>query len=63
MGNHIISSENIFKDSVFSNPDEELAKVKLSSKIDPLITDQEASQREAPGFLAISRLKITPLRI
>ena len=62
MENDITSSGNIFKDLGFPNPDEELAKVKLVSKIDCLIADQGMTQKEASEFLGISRSKMTSLR-
>ena len=62
MVDYTISSGNIFKDLGFPNPDEELAKVKLASKINRLIADQEMTQKEASEFLGISRLKMTSLK-
>jgi len=43
---YTVSSGNIFKDLGFPNPDEELAKVKLASKINRLITDKGMTQKE-----------------
>jgi predicted XRE-type DNA-binding protein len=62
MADYTISSGNIFKDLGFPNPDEELAKVKLASKINRLIADQGTTQKEASKFLGISRSKMTSLR-
>ena len=62
MADYTISSGNIFKDLGFLNPDEELVKVKLASKINRLITDQEMTQKEAAEFLGLSRSKMTSLR-
>ena len=62
MADYTISSGNIFKDLGFPNPDEELAKVKLASKINRLIVDQGMTQKEAAEFLGISRSKMTFLR-
>ena len=62
MPDYTISSGNIFKDLGFPNPDEELAKVKLASKINRLIADQGITQKEASEFLGISRSKMTALR-
>ena len=62
MANYTISSGNIFKNLGFPNPDEELAKVKLASKINRLIADQGMTQKEASQFLEISRSKMTYLR-
>ena len=62
MADYTISSGNIFKDLGFPNPDEELVKVKLASKINRLIADQEMTQKEAAEFLGISRSKMTSLR-
>lgn len=62
MADYTISSGNIFKDLGFPNPDEELAKVKLASKINHLIANQEMTQKEAAEFLGISRSKMTSLR-
>ena len=62
MLDYTINSENIFKDLGFPNPDEELAKVKLASKINRLIDDQGMTQKEASEFLGISRSKMTSLR-
>ena len=62
MLDYTISSGNIFKDLGFPNPDEELAKVKLASKIDRLIADQGMTQKEASEFLGISKSKIISLR-
>ena len=62
MADYTISSGNIFKDLGFPNPDEELAKVKLASKINRLITDQGMTQKEASEFLGISRSNMTALR-
>lgn len=62
MAEYTISSGNIFKDLGFPNPDEELAKVKLASKINRLIADQGMTQKEAAQFLEISRSKMTALR-
>ena len=39
MADYTISLVNIFKDLGFPNPDEELAKGKLASKINRLIAD------------------------
>ena len=62
MADYTIGSGNIFKDLGFPNPDEELAKVKLASKINRLIEDREMTQKEAADFLGISRSKMTSLR-
>ena len=62
MENYTTSSGNIFKDLGFPNPDKELAKVKLASKINRLIADQGMTQKEASEFLGISRSKMTALR-
>ena len=62
MADYTISSGNIFQDLGFPNPDKELAKVKLASKINRLITDQGITQKEASEFLGISRSKMTALR-
>ena len=62
MADYTISSGNIFKDLGFPNPDEELAKVKLASKINRLIADQGMTQKEASEFLGISRPNMTALR-
>ncbi|MFQ6043260.1 MAG: helix-turn-helix domain-containing protein [Candidatus Poribacteria bacterium] len=62
MADYTVSSGNIFKDLGFPNPDEELAKVKLASKINRLITDKGMTQKEAAEFLGISRSKISDLR-
>lgn len=61
MAEYTISSGNIFKDLGFPNPDEELAKVKLASKINRLIADKGMTQKEAAEFLGISRSKMTEL--
>ena len=62
MADYTISSGNIFKDLGFPNPDEELVKVKLASKINRLIADQGRTQKEASELLGISRSKMTSLR-
>ena len=62
MADYTISSGNIFKDLGFPNPDEELAKVNLASKINRLIADQGMTQKEPSEFLGISRSKMTSLR-
>ena len=62
MTDYTISSGNIFKDLGFPNPDEELAQVKLASKINRLIADQGLTQKEASEFLGISKSKMTALR-
>ncbi len=62
MADYTISSGNIFKDLGFPNPDEELVKVKLASKINRLIANQGMTQKEAAEFLGISRSKMTALR-
>lgn len=62
MPDYTISSGNIFKDLGFPNPDEELAKVKLASKINRLIADQGMPQKEASEFLGIGGSKMTALR-
>ena len=62
MADYTVSSGNVFKDLGFPNPDEELAKVKLGSKINRLITDKGMTQKEAAGFLGMSRRKMTDLR-
>ena len=62
MADYTISSGSIFKDLGFPNPDEELVKVKLASKINRLIADQEMTQKEAAEFLGIGRSKMTSLR-
>ena len=51
MADYTISSGNIFKDLGFPNPDEELAKVKLASKINRLIADQGMTQKEAEQLM------------
>ncbi len=61
MAEYTISSGNILKDLGFPNPDEELAKVKLASKINRLIADKGMTQKEAAEFLGISRSKMTEL--
>jgi predicted XRE-type DNA-binding protein len=62
MANYTVSSGNIFKDLGFPNPDEELAKVKLASKINCLIASKGMTQKEAADFLGISRSKMSDLR-
>ncbi len=62
MADYTLSSGNIFKDLGFPHPDEELAKVKLASKINRLIEDKGLTQKEAASFLGISRAKMTALR-
>lgn len=62
MADYTISSGNIFKDLGFQNPDEELAKVKLASKINRLIADRGLSQKEAASFFGISSSKMSALR-
>ncbi len=62
MADYTISSGNIFKDLGFPNPDEELTKVKLASKINHVIADQGTTQKETSEFLGISRSKMTSLR-
>ena len=62
MEDYTTSPGNIFKDLGFPNPDEELAKVRLASKINRLIADQGMTQKEASEFLGISRSKMTSLR-
>ena len=62
MADYTISSGNIFKDLGFPNPKEELAKVKLASKINRLIADQERTQKGASEFLGLSKSKMTALR-
>ena len=62
MADYTVSSGNIFKDLGFPNPDEELAKVKLASKINRLITDKGMTQKEAAEFLGVSRSTISDLR-
>ena len=59
---YTVSSGNIFKNLGFPNPDEELAKVKLASKINRLITDRGMTQTETAEFFGISRSKISDLR-
>jgi predicted XRE-type DNA-binding protein len=62
MADYTVSSGNIFKDLGFPNPDEELAKVKLASKINRLIASKGMTQREAADFWGISRSKMSDLR-
>lgn len=62
MADYTMSSGNIFKDLGFPNPDEELAKVKLASKINRLIEDKGFTQKQAANFLGIGRSKMTELR-
>jgi predicted XRE-type DNA-binding protein len=62
MANYTVSSGNIFKDLEFPNPDEELAKVKLASKINRLIANKGMTQKQAAKFLGLSRNKMTSLR-
>lgn len=62
MADYTVSSGNIFKDLGFPNPDEELAKVKLASKINRLVADKGMTQKEATEFLGMSRSKMTELR-
>ena len=51
MADYTISSGNIFKDLGFPNLDEELAKVKLTSKINHLIANQGMTQKEAEQLM------------
>ena len=51
MADYTISSGNIFRDLGFPNPDEELAKVKLASKINHLIANQGMTQKEAEQLM------------
>ena len=46
----------------FPNPDEELAQVKLASKINRLIANQGMTQKGAAKLPGISRSKMTALR-
>jgi predicted XRE-type DNA-binding protein len=62
MVEYTVSSGNIFKDLGFENPDEELAKVKLASKINRLLADKSMTQKETADFWGISRKKMTYLR-
>jgi predicted XRE-type DNA-binding protein len=57
-----ISSGNIFKDLGVPNPLEELAKVKLASKINSLVAEKRITQKQAADFLGVSRSKMTALR-
>ena len=62
MTDYTVSSGNIFKDLGFPNPDEELAKVKLASKINRLIEEKGLTQKEAAQFLELSKYKMATLR-
>ena len=62
MADYTLSSGNIFKDLGFPHPDEELAKVKLASKINRLIEDKGLTQKETAEFLGMSRAQMTALR-
>ena len=62
MADYTISSGDTFKDLVFPNPDEELARIKLASKVNRLIADQGLTQKDGSEFLGISRSKMTSPR-
>ena len=62
MPNYTPSSGNVFKDLGLLNPDERLAKAKLTYKINRLIADQGMTQKQAADFLGLSRSKMTNLR-
>lgn len=62
MADYTQSSGNIFKDLGFPNPDEELAKVKLATKINSLIEEKGLTQKGAADFLGLSPSQMKALR-
>ena len=62
MADYTLSSGNVFKDLGLPEPEEKLAKAELAYKINYLIAAQGMTQKEASGFLGISRYKMTQLR-
>ena len=62
MADYTLSSGNVFKDLGLPEPEAKLAKAKLAYNINCLIATQEMTQKEAAGFLGISRYKMTQLR-
>ena len=62
MPDYTVSSGNIFADLGFSNAEEKLAKVKLASLIDDLISERQLADLEVARILKIDLSKVTDLK-
>lgn len=59
---YIIGSGNVFKDLGFENPEEELAKARLASIINDIISERELTQSQAGALLGVNQPKISALK-
>ena len=60
-GDFVISSGNVFADLGFENPEEELAKAKLTYQISRIIADHGWTQEQAAEVLGIDQPKVSAL--
>lgn len=56
-----VSSGNVFADLGFDNPEEELAKAKLSYQISTIIDDKRLTQKQAGKVLGITQSEVSNL--
>jgi predicted XRE-type DNA-binding protein len=56
-----VTSNNVFKDLGFANPEERLAKSKLTDKINSILGKRKLTQTEAAEILGIPQPKVSLL--
>ena len=59
---YIIGSGNVFIDLGFENPEEELAKARLASIINDIISERELTQSQAGALLGVNQPNISALK-
>ena len=59
---YLEGSGNVFQDLGFDNPEEELAKAKLSSTIYDIIKDRKLTEKKAGRILGISQSEVSALK-
>lgn len=59
---YVVGSGNVFKDLGFENPEEELAKARLASIINDIISERELTQNQAGELLGVNQPKISALK-
>ena len=62
MEDYTISSGNVFKDMGLPNPEERLAKAKLTTIINKIIEERRLTQSQAAKILGINQPKISALK-
>ena len=62
MADYIRGSGNVYKDLGFDNPEEELAKARLTSMIYDIIEERGLTQAEAGKILGIDQPKVSALK-